>query len=174
MSNPLRIALLAYRGNPHSGGQGVYISYLARELTALGHHVEVVSGPPYPEIDDDIVLHRLESMDLYRAEHPFRPHRWPRTSVDWLELGIMSTGAFPEPRAFSIRADRWLRQQGDRFDVVHDNQALGTGMARIARRMPLLATIHHSITVDKRLEVERAGLWKRVTLQRWYSFLRMQ
>jgi glycosyltransferase involved in cell wall biosynthesis len=174
MPSSLRVALLAYRGNPHSGGQGVYTSYLAKELTGLGHRVEVVSGPPYPELDDGLVLHRLEGMDLYRPEHPFRPHRWPRTRIDWLELGIMSTGAFPEPRAFSLRADRWLREHGHRFDVVHDNQALGTGMLRIARRMPLLATIHHSITVDKRLELERAGLWKSITLRRWYSFLRMQ
>src|SRR5438128_7070142 len=148
----LRVALLAYRGNPHSGGQGVYTRYLASELTNLGHHVEVVSGPPYAEIPDEITHHRLESMDLYRPQRPFRPHRWPKTSIDWLELGIMSTGAFPEPRTFSLRADRWLRANGDRFDVVHDNQALGTGMLRIAQRMPLLATIHHSITVDKRLE----------------------
>ena len=170
----LRVALLAYRGNPHSGGQGVYTRYLARELTDLGHTVEVASGPPYPELDDDIVLHRLEGMDLYRPEHPFRPHRWPRTTVDWLELGIMSTGGFPEPRAFSLRADRWLAEHGSRFDVVHDNQGLGTGMLRIARRMPLLATIHHSITVDKRLELERANPWKKITLRRWYAFLRMQ
>jgi len=174
MSESLRIALLAYRGNPHSGGQGVYTRYLARELTDLGHRVEVVSGPPYPDIDDDLVLHRLESMDLYRPEHPFRPHRWPRSRVDWLELGIMSTGAFPEPKAFSLRADRWMAEHGRRFDVVHDNQCLGTGMVRIAGRMPLLATVHHSITVDKRLEMERAGPWKKITLRRWYSFLRMQ
>jgi glycosyltransferase involved in cell wall biosynthesis len=174
MPDGLRVALLAYRGNPHSGGQGVYTRYLATELTALGHHVEVVSGPPYPELDEGNVLHRLESMDLYRPDHPFRPHRWPRSRIDWLELGIMSTGAFPEPRTFSLRADRWMREHGHRFDVVHDNQALGTGMVRIARRMPLLATIHHSITVDKRLELERASPWKKITLRRWYSFLGMQ
>jgi glycosyltransferase involved in cell wall biosynthesis len=170
----LRVALLAYRGNPHSGGQGVYTRYLARELTDLGHHVEVLSGPPYADIDADVVHHKIESMDLYRPDHPFRPHRWPRSSIDWLELGIMSTGAFPEPRTFSLRADRWLRQHGSRFDIVHDNQALGWGMVRVAKRMPLLATIHHSITVDKRLEIERAGAWKKITLRRWYSFLGMQ
>ena len=174
MPDSLRVALLAYRGNPHSGGQGVYTRYLARELTDLGHRVEVVSGPPYAEIDDDIVHHRMESMDLYRPDHPFRPHSWPRSRIDWLELGIMSTGAFPEPRTFSLRADRWLKEHGHRFDVVHDNQALGTGMVRISQRMPLLATIHHSITVDKRLELEHAGPWKSITLRRWYSFLRMQ
>ncbi|HEY4396174.1 MAG TPA: glycosyltransferase family 1 protein, partial [Acidimicrobiia bacterium] len=40
---PLRVAYLVYRGNPHCGGQGVYTRELARELTALGHTVEVFS-----------------------------------------------------------------------------------------------------------------------------------
>src|SRR5690349_1625900 len=41
---PLRIALLSYRSKPHCGGQGVYVRHLSRELTALGHEVEVFSG----------------------------------------------------------------------------------------------------------------------------------
>ena len=48
---PLRIALLSYRSKPHSGGQGVYVRHLSRELAARGHHVEVFSGQPYPELD---------------------------------------------------------------------------------------------------------------------------
>ncbi len=48
---PLRIALLSYRSKPHCGGQGVYVRALSRELVALGHRVEVLSGPPYPELD---------------------------------------------------------------------------------------------------------------------------
>ena len=174
-TRPLRIALLAYRGNPHSGGQGVYTRYLALELTELGHHVEVLSGPPYPELDDlPIPLHRIESMDLYRPERPFRPHRRPRNRYDWLELGIMSTGAFCEPRPFSLRANAWLKEH-DRFDIVHDNQCLGTGMVRIAERLPLIATVHHPITVDKRLELaETRNPWRQITKRRWYSFLRMQ
>ena len=48
----LRVAWLIYRGNPHCGGQGVYTRYIAREAIELGHHVEVLSGPPYPELDD--------------------------------------------------------------------------------------------------------------------------
>ena len=171
---PLRVLICAYRGNPHSGGQGVYTRYLARELRELGHHVEVASGPPYPELDEGITLHRLEGMDLYRPERPFRPHRLPRTRTDWLELAIMSTGAFPEPRTFSHRADRFMRVHGDRFDVVHDNQCLGTGMLRIAERTPVLATVHHPITVDKRLDLAQATPWKKVTLRRWYSFITMQ
>jgi glycosyltransferase involved in cell wall biosynthesis len=86
----------------------------------------------------------------------------------------MSTGAFPEPRAFSNRADRFLRAHGDRFDIVHDNQCLGTGMLRIAERIPVLATVHHPITVDKRLDLAQATPWRKITLRRWYSFIGMQ
>lgn len=176
-SRPLRVAVLAYRGNPHSGGQGVYTRYLAAELRDLGHEVDVIAGPPYPEVEDDgITLHRLDSMDLYRPERPFRPHRWPRTKEDWLELGLMSTGAYCEPYGWSLRADRFLATHGHRYDVIHDNQCLGTGVARIAKRQPVIATMHHSITVDKRLELEqnRRNPWRQITLRRWYSFLRMQ
>jgi glycosyltransferase involved in cell wall biosynthesis len=174
-SSPLRVLVCAYRGNPHSGGQGVYTRYLAHELSELGHQVEVASGPPYPELTDEVALHKLEGMDLYRPERPFRPHSWPKDRYDWLELGLMSTGAFAEPRPFSLRLNAWLKAQGDPYDVVHDNQCLGTGMVKIAERTPLLATVHHPITVDKRLELaETHNPWKQITKRRWYSFLSMQ
>ena len=56
MGRSLRIALLSYRSKPHSGGQGVYVRALSRELTELGHCVEVLSGQPYPELDDGVPL----------------------------------------------------------------------------------------------------------------------
>jgi glycosyltransferase involved in cell wall biosynthesis len=173
---PLRVLVLAYRGNPHSGGQGVYTRYLAKELVELGHEVDVLSGPPYPEMDGTgAALHELPGMDLYRPQRPFRPHRFPRDRYDWLELGLMSTGAFAEPRPWSLRANAWMKAQGDRWDVVHDNQCLGTGMVKMAERLPLLATVHHPITVDKKLELaEIRNPWRQITKRRWYSFLGMQ
>jgi glycosyltransferase involved in cell wall biosynthesis len=174
------VLVLAYRGNPHSGGQGVYTRYLAKELVELGHTVDVGSGPPYPEIDGTGAdLHEIEGMNLYRPERPFRPHRWPRDRYDWLELGTMSTGAFCEPRAFSLRANAWMKAQSvdgrDPWDVVHDNQCLGSGMVKMAERLPLLATVHHPITVDKKLELAQTrNPWHQITKRRWYSFLGMQ
>jgi len=39
----------------------------------------------------------------------------------------------------------------------------------------VLATIHHPLTVDRRLEMEHAETtWKRITKQRWYGFTKMQ
>jgi len=41
--------------------------------------------------------------------------------------------------------------------------------------MPVIATIHHPITVDRRLEMEHAPTrYRRYTLRRWYSFTDMQ
>src|ERR687891_2119270 len=131
---PLRVAYLVYRGNPHCGGQGVYTRELARELTELGHTVEVFSGPPYPDLVDDQQLTRVPSLDLYRPENPFRvPWPWEfKSRYDVAEFAIMCAAGFPEPYTFSLRARRLLRHRRGDFDVVHDNQCLGTGVARVA------------------------------------------
>src|ERR671937_522387 len=55
-TRPLRVALLSYRSKPHCGGQGIYLRHVSRELAALGHHVEVFSGQPYPELEPGPVL----------------------------------------------------------------------------------------------------------------------
>ena len=60
---PLKICLLSYRSNPHCGGQGVYLKNISRALKDLGHAVEVVSGPPDPQLDEDIPLHHLKGLD---------------------------------------------------------------------------------------------------------------
>jgi len=176
-AGPLRIALLVYRGKPHCGGQGVYTRYLSRALVDLGHHVEVFSGPPYPELDARVPLHRLPSLDLYREPDPFRIPKLRElgTAIDVAEFALMCTAGFPEPLTFSLRADRALAARRHDFDVVHDNQSLGTGLLTIAERAPVLATIHHPITVDRRVELAHAsGPMRKLTLRRWYGFTRMQ
>jgi glycosyltransferase involved in cell wall biosynthesis len=174
----LRIAWLTYRGNPHCGGQGVYTRYLARELTALGHRVTVFSGPPYPELDDPRALVRVPSLDLYRPEDPFRRPRLHefRTLIDVQEYALMCTAAFPEPSTFSRRAARLLAPRRADFDVVHDNQCLGRGLVRLVDAgWPVVATLHHPITVDRDLELAHAtSFQRRLSLRRWYGFLRMQ
>jgi glycosyltransferase involved in cell wall biosynthesis len=178
---PLRIALLSYRSKPHCGGQGVYVRHLSRELAALGHEVEVLSGPPYPELDPGVTLTHVPSLDLYREPDPFRVP-WPRefkTSIDVLEFALMCTAAFPEPLTFSLRAHRVLRDRmrrtGTKPDIVHDNQTLGYGLLLMQRDgLPVIANVHHPITVDKALDLAAAPLRKKVSIWRWYSFLRMQ
>ena len=174
----LRVALLAYRGNPHSGGQGVYVRHLARALTALGHQVEVFAGQPYPELDDDVALTPVPSLDLYRPEDPFRVPGISefRDWVDLLEYGIMGTAGFPEPLTFSLRVRRVLGSRLGDFDVVHDNQCLGYGLLDLQRsKTPLIATIHHPIVVDRELDLAHArNLRERIVRHRWYGFTRMQ
>jgi glycosyltransferase involved in cell wall biosynthesis len=174
----LRIAYLVYRGNPRCGGQGVYTRHLTRELSALGHRVTVFSGPPYPDLDEGIELVKVPSLDLYREPDPFRvPKRSEfRSSVDVLEFALMCTAGFPEPLTFGLRARRLLALRLGDFDLVHDNQSLGSGIAGMMRDgWPVLATIHHPITVDRALELAHAEDWRRrLTLRRWYGFVRMQ
>ena len=175
---PLRVALLVYRGKPHCGGQGVYTRHLSTALTDLGHHVEVFSGPPYPELDDRVALRRLPSLDLYREPDPFRIPK-PKEFRDWVdvaEFALMGTAGFPEPWSFSMRARRALEARRHDFDVVHDNQCLGTGLLGIQRLgLPVVATIHHPITVDRRVELAHArSPVRKLTLRRWYGFTRMQ
>ncbi|MGW1157013.1 glycosyltransferase family 4 protein [Streptomyces sp. NPDC002519] len=179
--HPLRIALLTYKGNPFCGGQGVYVRHLSRELTRLGHRVEVIGAQPYPVLDEGdglqgLSLTELPSLDLYRQPDPFRTPRREefRDWIDTVEVATMWTGGFPEPLTFSLRARRHLRARRGDFDVVHDNQTLGYGLLDDVGA-PLVTTIHHPITVDRQLELDAAEGWKRrASVRRWYAFTRMQ
>ncbi len=175
----LRIAFLCYRGNPHSGGQGVYTRYVTRELVAMGHDVTVFAGQPWPELEEGVKFQPVSSLDLYRHKFPFWiPNRIPRTRIDWVEWLREMSGQFPEAHSFSARVARLLKAQRADFDIVHDNQCLGTGLLELLEgpdAMPFVATIHHPITVDFELELDHAtSAWKRFTLRRWYSFLPKQ
>jgi glycosyltransferase involved in cell wall biosynthesis len=174
----LRVAFLIYRGNPRCGGQGVYTRHLTRELVALGHSVEVFAGPPWPELDPGVGFTPVPGLDLYRDPDPFRvPHPREFTSrQDWVEFGIMCTAGFGEPLAYSQRARLLLADRRGDFDVVHDNQCLGTGMlGMVEDGWPLLTTLHHPITVDRQLALSHTtNPWQRVTTKRWFGFLGMQ
>lgn len=173
----LRICFLTYRGNPSCGGQGIYTRHLTRALAEMGHRVEVWSGPPYPELDDGVTLRQIPGLDLWRDAPPLRSPAWrelrdPSNAYEWLRT---ITGVFAEPLAFSRRVARALPEIAERFDAVHDNQCIGAGLLKIQRRVPVVATIHHPITVDRdiALETESDGL-KRWGIERWYAFIREQ
>ena len=176
--DPLRIAFLTYRGKPHVGGQGVYTRHLTRALVDMGHHAEVLSGQPYPLVDERVPLVELPSLDIYNDHFPMRmPGIWElKDPWDWAEVTAFSSGTFPEPLAFSLRAWDHLRGRRDEFDLVQDNQCLGYGLLLMERLgLPVLGTIHHPITVDRRLEMEHAeSARQRWSKSRWYAFTRMQ
>src|SRR5260370_25302461 len=129
----------------------------------------VFSGPPYPDLADPDRLVRVPSLDLYRPQNPFRVP-WPhelRTTVDVREFAIMCAAGFPEPYTFSLRARRLLAGRRQDFDLVHYNQCLGWGLLHMMKRdgWPVLATLHHPITVDRDLDLAHArGARRRLTL----------
>lgn len=174
----LRICLMTYRGNPTCGGQGVYVQYLSRALKELGHEVDVLSGPPYPELADGIPLHKIPGLDLYNPEHLFKVTniRDLSSPLNQFEFLSMCSGGFPEPFTFGFRAHRHLRRGRNGYDIVHDNQSLSYGLLGIAASgYPTVATIHHPITVDRDTEIAVAGSWfRRMKVRRWYAFLTMQ
>jgi len=174
---PLNLAYLSYRSKPTVGGQGIYTRHLTKALVDLGHNVEVFSGQPYPVLDSRIALHQLPSLDIFNEHFPGRfPAFWELKSIpDVLESVHYSLGAFPEPLAFSYRAYRALKSRTGDFDIVHDNQSLGYGILAIDRLLPTMVTLHHPITVDRRLELEAAeSRLRRYSISRWYSFVKMQ
>jgi glycosyltransferase involved in cell wall biosynthesis len=153
----LKICLLTYRGNPYCGGQGIYVQYLAQELVRLGHEVHVLSGPPYPVGLDGARLHRVSNEIFFGhstgqilSRTPARALLSPLNLYEFLSSRL---GVFPEIRAFSFRAYARLRKllREHAFDVLHDNQCLGYGFLLMKHfRIPLVATIHHPLTIDRR------------------------
>jgi glycosyltransferase involved in cell wall biosynthesis len=168
MERPLRICFVAYRGNMRCGGQGVYLWFLARELARLGHTVDVLVGPPYP---DPMPFAR----DLRRLPNEQFWEKWflgggatlmPRPKplrifepLNFYELAASWMGFLPEPFAFSLRAFRAMAASlagGARYDVVHDVQCLGWGILGIrALGLPVVTTIHHPLSVDRRASFAR-------------------
>lgn len=174
----VRVALLSYRSKAHCGGQGIYLRHLSRELVALGHEVTVFSGQPYPELDPGVDLVKVPSLDLYREPDPFRVPRLRefRDRVDVLEFATMCTAGFPEPWTFGQRLVRNHLDELRSFDVLHDNQTLAHGILELQELgLPLVASIHHPITMDRKLDLAAAPTRrKKLSLRRWYGFLRMQ
>ncbi|TWI70301.1 glycosyltransferase involved in cell wall biosynthesis [Desulfobotulus alkaliphilus] len=176
-NQPLRICMISYRSNPHSGGQGVYIRNLAKALCELGHEVDVLAGPPDPLLEGAARLIPVETLDLYNPEALFRTPRLDelKDPVNLMEWIGTSTMGYPEPFTFGFRAVRHLKDQLHKYDIIHDNQSLSYGIEKLSRKIPTVATIHHPMTVDRRLAVRSVRApWKKFKHLRWYSFIGMQ
>ncbi|MBU0993559.1 MAG: glycosyltransferase family 4 protein [Proteobacteria bacterium] len=176
-AKPLKICLLSYRSNPHCGGQGVYIKNLSHALKQLGHEVDVVAGPPAPELDANIPLFMLKGLDLYNPSNmyqmpPFKKLWDPVNLMEWLSTSSMG---YPEPFIFGIRAYRYLKNKFHHYDIIHDNQSLSYGLLNMNKHLPTIVTIHHPITKDREIAVNSVtATWKKMQYMRWYSFLHMQ
>ncbi|MBC2702915.1 glycosyltransferase family 4 protein [Desulfobacula sp.] len=181
MNSSLKIGLISYRSNPHCGGQGVYIRHLSHALCDLGHDVEVIAGPPDPllnnRLNNTVTLTMLKTLDLYNPEDLFRTPRIdelkdPINLIEWLDISLMG---YPEPMTFGMRVKNHLKETKKQYDIIHDNQSLSYGILSLAKRMPVTATIHHPMTVDRRLAVQSTkSFLKKIKALRWYSFINMQ
>lgn len=173
----MKIGLLSYRSHPYSGGQGIYIKHLSKALKGLGHEVSVLSGPPYPELDQSIELIKIPSLGLFETEDRMKKFNLNLffNPIDFYEWITVMTGGFPEPYTYGKRVLRYLRENQKEFDIILDNQSLSGSLLSIQKIYPLAVTIHHPITKDYKLEMESASNWKeKLSSTRWHNFLPMQ
>jgi glycosyltransferase involved in cell wall biosynthesis len=154
--------------------------YLSNALRDLGHEVDMMSGPPYPIVDDGVGLIKLPSLDLYRFgswQRLFIDPRKLNTYANFMEWGGIMTGYFSEPLAFGIRAYLYLcKNKTKKYDVIHDNQTMSWGIADIQKAgYPVVETIHHPVTIDRDLAIQSAkSLKDKLGYWRWFSFTGMQ
>lgn len=168
----MKICLLCYRGNKYCGGQGIYLYYLSRELRRLGHEVDIIVGPPYPDVPEGVRVHYLESLNLYDRRHDGKSplfHEKPfhlLTPFNICEFAGNKLGMFPEMLTFSLKAHLKIREllSTHRYDVIHDNQCLAYGLLLIKTlQIPVIATIHHPLPIDTRANLaQETSVWKKL------------
>ena len=173
------IAILSYRSARFGGGQGVYIRDISYALNLMGHNVDVISGPPYPDLHKEVNLIKLPGLDLFetfslrdRIKKLFNKKN--KNIYDYYEFFSVLLGGFPEPKTFGIRANKYL-EDTEKYDLIFDNQSISYGILDIQKRFPFIEIIHHPITIDYKYELESSMKLKyRISRYRWYSFLKMQ
>ena len=177
--DPLRIAFLIYRGNPHCGGQGVYSRHLTRELAELGHAVTMFAGQPWPVADPPVTLEHVPGLDLYRPREPVPGAVAVRVPQRGRPPGVRDHVHGRVPRAVRVQPPRRTSASA----TAATSSTSSTTTSASARGLlgflrdgwPFVNTLHHPITVDRDLELAHAtNPWRKFTLRRWYGFLGMQ
>jgi glycosyltransferase involved in cell wall biosynthesis len=181
----MKICFLMYQGNMYSGGQGVYLYYLTRELARMGHDVHVIAGPPYPTLDESVTAHNIRDYSYWTYHHMKQDFIFNRPPASYFhpwnfyEFASTRVNLSSLLANFSIRAYFKLRElsKEHRFDVVHDNQTLSYGVWAVHKSgFPLVATIHHPLKYDLRnalrqsrstYEKARRILWSPWMMQEW-------
>jgi glycosyltransferase involved in cell wall biosynthesis len=167
VNRPLRICLLCYRGNPYSGGQGIYLKYIADEMVRQGHQVHAIVGPPYPIPMKGVILHKIHNnqyfirkrLNIIEQDDPFAIFR----PLNFYEYMSSRLGAFSEISAFGYRAFKLLKKLHRRygFDIIHDNQSIGYGLLLMKQLgIPVVATIHHPLSIDMVNVLERTQAFR--------------
>lgn len=138
----LAIALISVHGDPllplgaeEAGGQNVYVREVARALARRGHHVDAFTR------GREVVAAEAHEVDGARVV------RLPCGPGGFLSRNVL----FPHLGAFVDAADRFVRAERGRYDVVHSNYWLsGWAGMRLAERWsaPQVHT-HHSLGAVK-------------------------
>ena len=164
----MKICILTYRANPYSGGQGIYLKCIAEELVRQGHSVHAIVGPPYPSAMEGVEVHKLDRDDYFvkgrkgisnykRAFRIFQP-------LNFYEFLSTRVGSFPEISTFGFRIFKYLKNlhRDENFDIILDNQCLSYGLLMLKSfGIPVVATIHHPLSVDLKNVLERSGTFKK-------------
>jgi glycosyltransferase involved in cell wall biosynthesis len=172
-----------YHGSMESGGQGVYLANITRELARAGHEIHVISAPPYPLLDaavhhHRIVTHSFQSMLLDRREYfagrnP-ASHLQPLNFYEFASTRLTFSSLIT---VFSMRAlvkVRELEREYGAFDVIHDNQTLSYGvyLMRALLGRAVVANVHHPLDIDVANGLREvrtlAGRVKRIAWYPWH------
>ena len=180
----MKICFIMYQGNMYSGGQGIYLHYLTRELARMGHEVHVLAGPPYPTLDESVIGHNLQTYSYWSYHHEkknFLFERNPLTHfhpVNFFEFTSTRIALSSLLLTFSVRAWMKLRElsREHRFDIVHDNQTLSYGISLMQMSgIPVIATIHHPLTIDLQNALQQAGsLYEKARRILWSPWVMQQ
>ena len=175
----LNIAILSYRSAPFGGGQGIYVHDITKAFSFMGHQVDVISGPPYPNLYEKVNLIKMPGLDLFQT-FSFKDrlkifiNKKNKRALDFYEFFSTFFGGFPEMRTFGERAKEFL-DINNHYDIVIDNQSLSYGLLQIQKKFPLIEIIHHPITKDYKFELQSSNSFiYSLSRHRWYSFLKMQ
>lgn len=172
----MKVLFLCYRGNPYSGGQGIYLYHLTRELAKLGVEIDVLVGPPYPEpLDEWARVYKVDNLNLW-AERTRRLSYDKLVKIlsgwNFVDYFLTRFHIFPEMETFSLRSFFLLKNllRGKRYDIIHDVQCLGWGLLPMkGYGMPIITTVHHPLTLDRDADflIDR-NLWELATTILFY------
>tara|TARA_B100001115_G_C15836098_1_gene418105 strand:+ start:745 stop:1980 length:1236 start_codon:yes stop_codon:yes gene_type:complete len=176
----LKIALLSYRSDPFSGGQGIYLKNLSDALIRRGHKITIFSGNPLPDVNRNIDLIEIktpgffESFEFKKRIDIFK--NYPDKKIfDYQDFFDSITGVFSEPIYFAKRLEnnKEFLKKAKSFDIFHDNQSISNFSNLISDR--LITTVHHPVYIDRDIDIQfEKKFLKKISIKRWYSFLSFQ
>ena len=175
----LKIALLSYRSDPYSGGQGIYIKNLSEALHDRGHEITIFSGNPLPEVSKAIKVEKIDTPGFFETFDSLERLKifssLEKNRLNFLDFFETFTGTFTEPVFFGERLvkNKFFQESVDEFDIFHDNQSISSYPETVLKK--LVTTLHHPIHVDKEIDLaSEMNFFSKLSIKRWYSFLNFQ